>query len=720
MTLQSGSSSSSLCTVKSHKKNYSNQNCHSKTWNIVFLLHALVFNFCLAMTTPMPHEIAKLVPAKANKNGNTMELYKEDYENALKDPDEFWASKANEMLDWMAPFSKVQMGSFERGDIAWFVGGKLNLCFNAIDRHVIAGKGDQVGMIWEGDEPNDIRSITYQEMLNKVSQITNALKSQGVRKGDVVTIYMPMVPELAFTMLACARMGAVHSVVFAGFSSEALASRVVASSSKFIVTADKGKRGSRDIGLKKIVHDAVEKVKKENANLIEKVMVWERFYEPESTEAPYEMDEKDVRMDPLVSVQRPYCPPEIMDSEDNLFILYTSGSTGKPKGLVHTTGGYSLFAAYTTQTTFDISEGDIFACVADCGWITGHTYVVYGPLLLGSTTFLFESTPVYPDPGRYWDMIQRHKITQFYTAPTAIRLLMRYGDEHPNKYDISSVRVLGSVGEPINPEAWRWYYEVVGKEACTVVDTYWQTETGGHIITNLPGVTDMKPGSCTLPVPGIDAVVLSAIDGHPLTDADKDEKGNLQGVMAIRKPWPGMARTCLGDHQRYLTTYFKPYPGYYFTGDSVLKDSDGYHWIIGRVDDVINVSGHRIGTAEVESALVAHPAVAQAAVVGEPHEIKGQSICAFAMLTVGFEESPELLKELKMAVRQGVGAFASPDHIVITPSLPMTRSGKIMRRILRKIVANESDSLGDTSTLADPSIVDTLISKFAELKTAKK
>lgn len=667
------------------------------------------------MTKPMPHEIAKLVPAKGNLNGNTMEAYQKEYDESMKDPDTFWSKKAKEMLDWSSPFVNVCSGAFERGDIAWFTGGKLNLCYNAIDRHVLAGKGDQVGMLWEGDEPDDIRRITYQEMMNKVSQITNALKTQGVKKGDVVTIYMPMIPELAMTMLACARMGAVHSVVFAGFSSEALASRVSAAKSRFVVTADKGKRGSKDIGLKKIVHDAINKM--DCNEIVEKVLVWERFYDPDSTEAPYEMDAKDVRMNPLVDVQRPYCPPEVMDSEDPLFLLYTSGSTGKPKGLVHTTGGYSLFAAYTTQKTFDIVEGDIFACVADCGWITGHTYVVYGPLLLGSTTFLFESTPVYPDPGRYWDMIQRHKITQFYTAPTAIRLLMRYGDAIPQKYDMSSLRVLGTVGEPINPEAWRWYYEVVGKEKCTVVDTYWQTETGGHIITNLPGVTDMKPGSCTLPVPGIDAVVLSAVDGHPLTEADRDENGKLTGVMAIRKPWPGMARTCLGDHERYLTTYFKPYPGYYFTGDSVVQDKDNYNWIIGRVDDVINVSGHRIGTAEVESALVAHPAVAQAAVVGEPHDIKGQSICAFCMLTVGYEESPELLKELRMAVRTGVGAFASPDHIVVTPSLPMTRSGKIMRRILRKIVSKETDSLGDTSTLADPSIVDTLISKFAELKT---
>jgi acetyl-CoA synthetase len=427
------------------------------------------------------------------------------------------------------------------------------------------------------------------------------------------------------------------------------------------------------------------------------------------------MQEKDVRMDILVADQRPYCVPESMDAEDNLFILYTSGSTGMPKGIVHTTGGYALYAAHTTKTTFDLAPGDIFACVADCGWITGHSYVVYGPLLNGCTTFMFESTPVYPDEGRYWDMIQRHKITQFYTSPTAIRLLMRYGEDPVTKYDLSSLKVLGTVGEPINPEAWRWYYENVGKSECTVVDTYWQTETGGHLITNLPGVTPMKPGSCTLPFFGIDAVVLDPADGHVV---EPDENGCVEGVMALRQPWPGMARTCLGDHARYMTVYLKPYKGYYFTGDSVRRDEDGNHFIIGRVDDIINVSGHRIGTAEVESALVAHPAVAQAAVVGQPHDIKGQSICAFCMLTNGFDETPELVAELRMSVRTEVGAFCMPDLIVVTPSLPMTRSGKIMRRILRKIVCGEIDSLGDTSTLADPSIVDTLINKVESLKEA--
>ena len=411
-------------------------------------------------------------------------------------------------------------------------------------------------------------------------------------------------------------------------------------------------------------------------------------------------------MDPLVARQRPYSVPVPMDAEDELFLLYTSGSTGQPKGLVHTTGGYALYSAFTTATTFDLKRGDLFACVADCGWITGHTYVVYGALLNGCTTFVFESTPMYPDAGRYWDMVQRHKITHFYTAPTAIRSLMRYGNDIPKRYDLSSLRVLGTVGEPINPEAWRWYYEEIGREQCTVVDTYWQTETGGHICTNIPGVTPMKPGSCTFPMYGIDAVVLDPVTGDVLEDND------VEGVLAVRQPWPGMARTCLGDHERFLQTYLRAYRGYYFTDDAVYRDKDGYLFITGRCDDVLNVSGHRIGTAEVESALVAHPAVAQSAVVGRPHPIKGQAIVAFATLKEGLEESDDLIKELVMEVRKDVGPFAAPDQIVVTPSLPMTRSGKIMRRILRKISAAEYDALGDTSTLADPSIVDTLIEKM--------
>lgn len=659
------------------------------------------------------HNIENIQPLYSAKTTSSLDKYKRAYQKSIEKPSKFWGEKAVQYLDWMKPFDphRVVMGSLEDGSVTFFAGGKLNVCYNAIDRHVNSKKANDVALVWEGDEPDDIRRFTYEELLKKTSQIANALKSKGVKKGDVVTIYMPMVPELAMTMLACARIGAIHSVVFAGFSSEALAQRVSAAQSKFIVTGDQGVRGGKSIPLKSIVDDALTKM--DCNDVVEHVFCYERFYDATAETAPYEMKPKDIRMDPLVAAQRPYCVVETMDAEDELFILYTSGSTGMPKGVVHTTGGYALYAAFTTANTFDLAPGDLFACVADCGWITGHTYVVYGPLLNGGTTFLFESTPMYPDPGRYWDMVQRHKINVFYTAPTAIRALMRYGDAIPHKYDLSSLKVLGSVGEPINPEAWRWYYEEVGNKRCTVVDTYWQTETGGHIVSNLPGVTPMKPGSCTLPLYGIDAVVLDPLDGHVL------EGNNVEGVLAIRQPWPGMARTCLGDHDRYSTVYLKPYPGYYFTGDSVYRDKDGYLFITGRVDDVLNVSGHRIGTAEVESALVAHPAVSQAAVVGQPHDIKGQSICAFVTLDVEHEESPELIKELRMEVRKDIGPFAQPDVICITPSLPLTRSGKIMRRILRKIVAGEADSIGDTSTLADPSVVESLIEKVESIRKGK-
>ena len=510
-------------------------------------------------------------------------------------------------------------------------------------------------------------------------------------------------------MLACARIGAVHSVVFAGFSSEALAQRISAAQCQYVVTIDKGHRGGKLIPIKSIVDGAISKL--DCPELVKKVMVFE--HESKLGAASFDIRSKDIRMTKLVRTQRPYCVPEAMDSEDNLFVLYTSGSTGTPRGLVHTTGGYGLYAAFTTAMSFDVRPGDIFACVADCGWITGHTYVVYGPLLNGGTTFLFESTPLYPDPGRYWDMIERHKINIFYTTPSAIRLLMRYGDDYPKKYELGSLKVLGTVGETINPEAWRWYYEVIGKSKCTVVDTYWQTETGGHVVTNLPGEMPMKPGSCALPMYGIDAVVLDPINGHIV------EENDVKGVLAIRQPWPGMARTCLGEHERYMAVYFKAYQGYYFTGDSVTRDKDGYYFINGRVDDIVNVCGHRIGTVEVESALEAHPAVVQATVVGQPHDIKGTGICAFVILGNGFEKSEELFPELRMMVRAEIGGFASPDTIIITDSLPMMRNGKIMRRLLRKIVEGKKESIGDISTLVDPTVIHMLIDKFEALHMNK-
>lgn len=500
------------------------------------------------------HHVAKRYEAKAEMI--ILEQYKKLHKESVENPTDFWGKAALLELDWFRPFDSVLGGSFEYGDVRWFEGGQLNVSYNALDRQVLSkSKANDLALVWEGDEPNDIRKLTYSEVLRKVCQIANALLRLGVQKGEIVTIYMPMIPELAMTMLACARIGAVHSVVFAGFSAEALAQRVSAARSKHIITADLGRRGGKTIPLKDIVNDTLTKM--DCNDVVEMVLVWERFYDPEADAAPYPMQPKDVRMDPLVAVQRPYCPPVHMDAEDNLFILYTSGSTGMPKGLCHTTGGYALFAKMTTQITFDLQPGDLFACVADCGWITGHTYVVYGPLLNGSTTFMFESTPVYPSEGRYWDMVQRHKITQFYTAPTAIRLLMRYGDEAPKMYDLSSLKVLGTVGEPINPEAWRWYYEVVGQSRCSVVDTYWQTETGGHIITNLPGVTPMKPGSCTLPFYGIDPVVLDPVSGKELTESD--EHGHYEGVMALRQPWPGMSQfACVCSVGHFCTSRSSP------------------------------------------------------------------------------------------------------------------------------------------------------------------
>eukprot|EP00592_Proboscia_alata_P021915 CAMPEP_0194402682 /NCGR_PEP_ID=MMETSP0176-20130528/1337_1 /TAXON_ID=216777 /ORGANISM="Proboscia alata, Strain PI-D3" /LENGTH=668 /DNA_ID=CAMNT_0039200129 /DNA_START=31 /DNA_END=2037 /DNA_ORIENTATION=+ len=649
--------------------------------------------------------------------------YKKDHAASIANSSNYWGELAKEKLVWSSPFTTNSHGNFQNGDVAFFLNGKLNACYNAVDRHVLNGKGDDVAIIWEGDEPTSVERITFNTLLSEVSKIANAMKSQGVKRGDVVTIYMPMVPQVAYTMLACARIGAVHSVIFAGFSADAISDRIFYSESKWVVTSTGGLRGGKKLALKQMCDKAC--LDTEKAGCVQKMFVFTHYSNDADEDKTADWIEgRDVDFDELIKSQRPYCPCEIMDSEDNLFILYTSGSTGSPKGLLHTTAGYCLYAMHTTKTSFDLKEGDVFACVADAGWITGHSYIVYGPLLNGMSTFMFESTPMYPDAGRYWDMVERHKITQFYTAPTAIRSLMRFGDEPPSKYDTSSLRVLGTVGEPINPEAWRWYYEVIGKSKCTIVDTYWQTETGGHVVTNIPNTIPAKPGSCMLPFYGIEAVVLDAQTGKELAKAGEVTKEDVNGVLAFSQPWPGMARTCLGDHGRYLATYMAPYPGYYFPGDGCRKDKDGYIWITGRVDDVLNVSGHRIGTAEVESALVAKSAVAQAAVVGFPHEIKGQGICCYATLTV---EETELLnagktdidvmrKELRMAVRTAIGPFATPDMILITPSLPMTRSGKIMRRILRKIASGEEDTLGDTSTLADPTVVGDLIAKMKALR----
>ena len=626
-----------------------------------------------------------------------MKQYEEMYARSVGEAtkDAFWAEQANAFLEWMRPFDTVRQGGFEVGDQAWFVGGRLNVSANCLDKH-LAAKAQKPCIVWEADEPGQAKTLTYLDVFHGTCRIANALKVTGVAKGDFVTVYMPMMPDTAMAMLACTRLGAPHSVVFAGFTAGALRDRIVDSASKWVLTADVGKRGSKSIKLKAITDAAVAE-----CPLVQKVFVFKRTGEDGIAYTAG----RDVHMDELVPKMRPYCPAEPMDSEDTLFTLYTSGSTGKPKGVAHATAGYLLYAAMTTKYSFDLRDDDVFACVADVGWITGHSYIVYGPLCNGATTVMFESIPTYPDPGRYWDMVAAHKITVFYTAPTAIRALMAYGDAHVKKHDRSSLRILGSVGEPINPEAWRWYFEVVGDSRCSVADTYWQTETGGHIMTPLPGVTPVKPGSCCLPFFGVAPLIVDAQSGAV------QEGNGVDGVLCVSSPWPGACRTVWGDHERYMATYLDCYKPNYFTGDGCKRDADGYYWITGRVDDVLNTSGHRIGTAEVESALVAHAAVAQAATIGYPHDIKGQGICCYLELTKGFDESPELIKELKGAVRAAIGPFATPDLLIPVAGLPKTRSGKIMRRILRKVAAAEEDQLGDVTTLADPSVVPLLIAK---------
>jgi acetyl-CoA synthetase len=629
---------------------------------------------------------------------SNLEAYQKMYQESIQDPDAFWEKQARAHLNWYHDFNQVSDCDINSGLVAWFLGGKLNVCDNCVDRHV-EKRGDQVAILWEGDEPGDVRRITYRELQREVCRIANVLRHKGIKKGDRVAIYMPMIPEAAMSMLACARIGAVHSVVFAGFSAEALRDRINDAHCKAVITADEGKRGKKTVSLKRTVDEAVMACPSINHVFV---------FPHTGAKVPF-FPPRDIDLKEAMKAERPYCPIETVDSEDTLFLLYTSGSTGQPKGIAHTSAGFLLYAALTHRYVFDYREGDIYACVADIGWITGHTYVVYGPLANGATTMMFESIPTYPDSGRYWDMVERHKITQFYTAPTAIRAIAKDGDSFVKKYDRSSLRVLGSVGEPINPEVWKWYYEVVGEGRCNIVDTWWQTETGGIMITPLPGATPAKPGSATLPFFGIEPIIL-------------DEKGvelkgnNVSGLLAMKKAWPAMARTIQGDHERFMQTYLSMYPGYYFTGDGCRRDEDGYYWITGRVDDVINVSGHRMGTAEVESALVSHPGCAEAAVVGFPHDIKGQGIFAYVILKDGYEENAEVIGALKNEVRHHIGPIATPDFILITPGLPKTRSGKIMRRILRKVASQETDQLGDISTLADPSVVDILIAKRKLLK----
>ncbi len=622
--------------------------------------------------------------------------YNAMYQRSVDDPEGFWAEQATEFLDWFKPWDTVLDWSFEDDvHIKWFEGGKLNVAYNCIDRH-LESRGDQVAIIWEGDDPNDDKKITYKELHQEVSRFANLLKSRGVKKGNRVCIYMPMVPEAAYAMLACARIGAVHSVVFGGFSPESLKDRILDSDCQVVITADEGMRGGRPVPLKANTDKALESCPNVHTVVTVRRTGGDIAWYPE----------RDLWYHEAMAHMADECPCEEMDAEDPLFILYTSGSTGKPKGVLHTTGGYLLYAAMTTKYTFDIHEGDIYWCTADVGWVTGHSYLVYGPLAIGATTLSFEGIPTYPDASRFWQVVDKHQVSVFYTAPTAIRALMREGDEPVNSASRSSLRLLGTVGEPINPEAWEWYHKVVGEERCPIVDTWWQTETGGHMLTPLPGATALKPGSASRPFFGVQPALVDAQSGEVL-------EGETSGALVMVAPWPGMMRTVYGDHERFIKTYFSDYKGKYFSGDGARRDADGYYWITGRMDDVLNVSGHRMGTAEVESALVLHDAVAEAAVVGFPHDIKGEGIYAYVTLVKGVEESEELRKELVQQVRNEIGPIASPDVIQWAPGLPKTRSGKIMRRILRKIAANQQDTIGDTSTLADPAVVEDLIANRA-------
>ena len=628
----------------------------------------------------------------SNAHISSMDQYHEQYKQSIDDPEDFWADKA-ERLEWSKKWSKVRSFDFVSGEISWFENGKLNVSQNCLDRHVDGGHGDRPAIIWEGNDPNEDQTFTYSELLYEVKKFSNVLKSNGIEKGDRVCFYLQMVPQLAIAMLACTRIGAVHSIVFGAFSADSLRDRINDSACKMLITQDTGVRGIKtDIPMKANADKAVA-----HTPSIETVLIVKR------TGADVNFDSgRDFWWHEEMEKADAECPPEPMDAEDPLFILYTSGSTGKPKGVLHTTGGYLTYTSYTHELIFDYHPEDIFWCTADIGWITGHSYIVYGPLANCATTVMFEGVPNYPDFGRFWDIVKKHKINLFYTAPTALRALMKEGDDHVTSRDLSSLRLLGTVGEPIKEPEWMWYHSVVGKEKCPIVDTWWQTETGGILITPLPGATSTKPGSATLPFFGVEPVILSE-------DGKEIEGNDVSGLLAIKASWPGQMRTIYGDHARFIDTYFKMYPGYYFTGDGARRDKDGYYWITGRVDDVMNVSGHRIGTAEVEGAIGKANGVAEAAVVGFPHDIKGQGIYGFVTLMTGVDASDEIHKGILESVTQEIGPHAKPDKIQFTPALPKTRSGKIMRRILRKISEGDIKNMGDTSTLADPSVVDALV-----------
>ena len=636
----------------------------------------------------------KIFPIPENYKNSahvTKEIYEDLCQQAETDSEKFW-DKIGKRVDWIKPYSKIKDVTWSKKnvDINWYYDGKLNVSENCIDRH-LKDKANEIAIIWEGDNPQESLKISYKELHKKVCNLSNALKNNGVKKGDRITIYMPMIPEAAYAMLACSRIGAIHSVVFGGFSPEALAGRILDCDSHYVITADEGIRGGKTIPLKLNTDKALLKCPN-----VKNVFVVNR------NNANVEMTEgRDLWYHDVIKNVSDECEAEVMDAEDPLFILYTSGSTGKPKGVLHTSGGYIVYASYTHEMIFDYKPGDIYWCSADVGWVTGHSYIIYGPLCNGATTLMFEGVPNFPDASRFWQICDKHKVNIFYTAPTAIRALMKEGDEPVKATKRDSLKLLGSVGEPINPEAWLWYYNIVGEKKCPIVDTWWQTETGATLISPLPGATDLKPGSASKPIPGITPVLLDA-DGNEL-------EGSNEGNLCIKNSWPGQMRTVYGDHDRFIETYFSQYDGYYFTGDGCRRDDDDYYWITGRVDDVINVSGHRMGTAEVESALVSHNKVAEAAVVGFPHEIKGQGIYAYVTLIAGEKISDEIKKDLIEWVRKEIGPIASPDFIQFSSNLPKTRSGKIMRRILRKIAANDYDDLGDTSTLAEPKVVDDLI-----------